>query len=334
MVDKNKSILQKTDNQSQKEKSSQDIFNSYNELASSTEGINIINPDNWYKTFPYEIAVIEKTDPEKEYDPDSNHAQSFIYSLPIPPEAISIAMLPASTVTPTLDGVVEETNTNKFWSIAMNGTFGISANRSNSETGELDTREPATVFRKVRENLGLVSGTLDNLADMTDNFTDLMSDFKNDDLIEAGNKAFTTQPIFSRSAVSKQGNGYVEMHLFHRFLYAYSALKDKNPNKYLLKFRHHKDGTEWRIIIQEFRMIKSKTNPYMYRYSFAIKGWDMQPIINSSKRYDRFAEGGDLYGLKTFTVTGALLKMANLTAKVTSGPSGIINALSGGAPII
>jgi len=324
----------KPNNQYQKEKSAQDIFNEYNSLDGSVEGIDIINPENWYKTFPYEIVVVEKLDPEKPYDPDTNLKDSYIYSLPIPPEAISVSMIPASIVTPTLDGVVEETNTNKFWSIAMNGTFGISTNRANEQTGELDTREPATSFRGVKENLGLISGTLDNIADLADNFSDTMNDFKSDDLIETGNRMFTTTPIFSRSAVSKQGNGYIEMHLFHRFLYAYSALKDKNPKKYFLKFKHHKDGTQWRIVIQEFRMIKSKTNPYMYRYSLAIKGWDMKPIAHSSSFYDRFAEGGDLHGLKTFTATGALIKMANLTAKVTGGPSGIINTLSGGSPIV
>lgn len=326
-----------TDNKNKNKKGVIDFFDVYLQSENAKLNMDIIDPEAWYKTYPFEIIVINKEE-NYSYDPDLADIDSgitqYVYSLPIPPEAISVNMMVASQATPTLGGVVEETNENKFWLISMQGTVGLSTNRNNPISDITDTVNPATKFRETKRNLGLVSGALDRFVTLSQTGVDLYNDLKNGENIEAANKLFTTNPIFTESAVSRKSNGYYEMHLLHRFLYTYSSLKNQSPNNWFLVFRHHKDGTEWRAVLQEFRMTKTKNNPYLYRYNLMFKGWDMNPILQNTPFQDRFAEGGDLHGLKTFTVTGAFTKLANLTQTIASGPGAIVDALGSKNPVI
>lgn len=314
-----------------------DMFDEYKNVEGATQNLDVISPSDWYKTFPYEITAI-KVGENLKYDPsiakDDTTIHQFVYSLPIPPEAISTTMIPASQVTPTLGGVVEETSKNIFWNISLQGTTGISANRNNPFTQKVDTRTPATTFRETKKTLGLLSGALDKFASLSQTAVDMASDFKNGETIEALNKLFTTTPIFTDSAVERSSNGYYEMMLFHRFLLLYSELKEKEPDRWVLVFRNHKDAMEWRVVLQDFRIVKTKANPHMYRYSLVFKGWQASPLIYLAKEQDRFKAGGDLNGLKTFTATGAATKIANLVAMVASGPSAIIDSITGSSPVI
>lgn len=312
-----------------------DFFAAYDEIDGAKQNLSIVDPENWYKTFPFEVVVVKLGEAGNSLeDIDERIEKEYVYALPMPPSAISVTMQAASQATPTLGGVVEETSKNTFWTISMNGTMGISPNRANEISGVIDTTSPAKNFREVKKNLGLISGTLDKFATLGQFAVDTVSDFKNGENVEAMNKLFTTTPIFSDSAVSKDSNGFYEMMLFHRFLFAYSAMKEQQPNKWALYFRHHKDSVEWRVTLQDFRFVKTSQSPYKHQYTLIFKGWDMTPLLYTEKTQDRFAEGGDLNGLKTFTITGAFTKIANLTQVVASGPGAIVDSISGGGPIV
>jgi len=302
----------------------------------SSNFLNVINPMSWYKTFPFEIVAVYSPKDNSDYkaDSDNTNVKQYVYSLPIPPEAISTTMVPASSVTPTLDGYVEETTQTKIWIVSLSGTTGISPNRADSK-GETDTTAPATKFRETKQNLGLISGALGRVETMASYAQSIAKDATSGDLVEMTNKLFTTTPIFTESAVSKDSNGYTEIHLLHKFLIMYAKEKSIQPNNWQLLFRNYKDGQEFRVVVQDFKVNKTKSSPFLYNYSISFKCWNLQPINNHGREIDRFAKDGDLYGLKTFTITGTLTKLANLTAKIANNPIGAItDSLTGGGVII
>lgn len=315
-----------------------EFFDLYSSIEDAKSNLSVIDPEVWYKTFPFEIVAVYLEYENIKYDPSIADVDTaitqYVYSLPIPPEAISTTMIAASQATATLDGVVEETSENKFWQISFQGTTGISSNRLNPLTGKLDTVAPATTFRETKKNFGLISGAIDKFASLSQSAIDIYDDFKNGENIEAFNKLFTTTPIFSDSAVDKVANGFYELHLFHRFLYAYSQMKDRDPERWVLLFRNFKDSSEWRVVLNDFRFTKTKENPYMYKYNISFKAWDFYSLATNEKHKDRFATGGDLNGLKTFTATGIASKIANLTAKVAAGPTALLDAVTGESPVI
>ena len=99
-----------------------------------------IDGEDWYKVYSYQFVITDS----KAFGSFGNKDE-IIYTLPIPPQSMSVRMIPASQATATIGGVVEETNANVFWSLNMSGTTGIAVSRIG--TGANRHEEMAKVFR-------------------------------------------------------------------------------------------------------------------------------------------------------------------------------------------
>lgn len=267
------------------------------ELASVDGKSWTFNGQDWYKIFGYQFVVLAGSPPEE-----------LIYTLPIPPQQFSVRMIPASQATPTLGGVVEETNANVFWLISMSGTTGIAVSRN--DDGSKKRHKMAKQFRDSISTTGLLSGALaginsaiskiggaaDALVDVGKSVADGNVAGVTGGLVGAFNTTFLPPMPYSASAVDGQSNGYTEIQELHRFLYTYSKLKGKNPSNFHLKFRCYKTNQEWNCILQDFSIQQSASNPLLYRYNIALKGWNVMEAAKGedSEQFDRFAVGGDL----------------------------------------
>ena len=277
----------------------------------------VVDASRWYEIRPYEFVA---------YDSKAN--KEYVFSLPIPPESISVAPVIASEATPTLGGVTEETSENVFWTINMQGTTGMSVDRADASK----PAQGAGAFRKVANSSGMISGALQGLADKVQSFVDsgnaLSGALTSGDLA-AGLNATLANPLwFRRSAVSNQRNGYYELLLLHKWLNMFSSAKEQSPTTWSLYFRNHKDNTEFRIVLKGFRMSKDKSNPYLSRYQIEAKGWQCQsPIRIEKNAIDRFAKGGDLEVANTLTVTGIVTKAKGLVNTLRRGPASIADSL-------
>jgi hypothetical protein len=137
-------------------------------------------------------------------------------------------------------------------------------------------------------------------------------------VVGAVNSALLPPPPYAGSAVSQDSNGYTEIQELHRFLYTYSQLKQQSPTKYGLKFRNYKSNQEWKCVLQDFQIQQSAANPMLYKYSIALKCWNVGiPGDRDKAEYDRFGPGGDLAAVATIDPVQMIKLYGALTNKIS-----------------
>lgn len=308
-----------------------------------------VSAEDWYKTYPYRFVI-------------QIDGQSTFYSLPIPPEALSYQMVTASQLIPTLGGVVEETSATVFWQINLSGTTGIAISRK--YTNDSDTLDaPASKessFRRVLKG-GILANTFNKAANVYDAVTGAIDQgamgavglleglastaqrYNSSAVPTKVPEESTTSRVANALGVdisrftgdSEKGtNGYVEIHLLHNFLNAYSYLKEENPNSVNLYFESQKDNMQWQVIVKGFSFQKNAAQPYLYRYNISLQGFDLKEVGNNNRKaVDRFGPNGDLGGVNSFTLTGAL-ERANALGRKLSSVSGVTSLIASKPPII
>ena len=297
-----------------------------------------VSSEDWYKTYPYRFKIVNKD-------------KVIYYSLPIPPEALSYQMVSASQLIPTLGGVVEETSPTVFWQIALSGTTGIGISRKYAKDLTTDTLDAPAAgennFRRILKG-GLLSNTFNKAA----NAFEAVSGAADQGAVGAmgllEGLASTAQRYNSsavRNNVPEDGtasklanivgvdlsrftnkpnatNGYVEIHLLHTFLNAYGHLKDNNPEDVKLYFESQKDNMQWQVIIKNFAFQKNANQPYLYKYNIVLQGFDLAEVgKDNRKAVDRFGPNGDLGGVSSFTLSGALQRAKALQRKLEGAQS-------------
>jgi hypothetical protein len=279
-------------------------------------GTVVFDPKKWYNSWPFELEVQELS--------EIGVIANYLYALPLPPEAITVTPIQAAEATPTLGGVTEEVSETVFWMIQMRGTTGNSVNRP-------DTTKPASgpkAFREVAASSGMISGALDQLANTVGAIADGIGALASGDLSGGINTLAGNKQIFQRSAVSNVFNGYTEILTFHDFLYTYSHIKEKDPTKWKLTFKHYKMGFEWDCVVKDFRVMQSKERPMTYYYELTLKCWNIrQPDTGRMKPVDRFGKDGDLYVANTLTLTGVTSSVLKMARTVRKGPAAIVDSL-------
>jgi len=274
----------------------------------------VINGADWYEVYGYQFSIVSVSGSEK---------AEFKFTLPIPPQSLMIKPVMASRATPTIGGVVEETSGVTFWMIQMSGTTGVAVSRSESD--QTKRAEMAKVFRDNISTTGLLSGvsanlnrTISKIGGVADKAIDAFGRVSNAissgdyagaigdaaaGFVGAANTALLPPLPYSESAVNQVSNGFTEAQELQKFFYMYSKVKDKNPNKYSLKFKCYKTNQEWRVIVKDFSLQISAQNPNLYKYSISLQGWDCMPIDGRDKvkPFDRLNPGGDLSSVNTVT---------------------------------
>lgn len=332
----------KVKNNDKKTISVSDLFSSARTSLGIKEGrgpFYTVSAEDWYKTYPYRFKIVIKD-------------KTTYYSLPIPPEALSYQMISASQLIPTLGGVVEETSATVFWQIALSGTTGIGISRRYSQktdtldapaSGENNFRRVlkggilANTFNKAANAFNAVTGALDQgavgavgllegLASTAQRFnTSAVRNNVPEDT--TGSKIANIVGIDTSVFSSEQNgtNGYVEIHLLHTFLNAYSHLKEANPDDVSLYFESQKDNMQWQVVVKNFGFQKNANQPYLYKYNITLQGFNLCEVGKDNRKVvDRFGPDGDLGSVSSFTLSGASERAQALTRKLTTNPLGLI----------
>lgn len=302
----------------------------------------IVRLDNWHKIYPYQFIV---------QDTDTTTGEGYtkyIYTLPIPPDAMSVQMVSASGVTATLGGVVEEVSENVFWNIQLSGTTGSAIGRPvisglEPDTTISDTTTVATHFRPALSTTGLLAGLGAGIQTVVQGVSNVVSgampgSFQPSTLLAPVSGALSglTQPPlpYSGSAVSSGGNssnGQMEILQLQRFLHAYSILKGESADRWRLWFVNNKDNQAFRVIISGGMTVqRSVQEPYLYRYKISMVGWGVTSsnLIageDAGKPLDRFQ--GDLKTVNTLTLTGIANSTGKLVGTIMGGGKNIAGAL-------
>lgn len=333
-----------------KKKSVKELFLQIQEKLNAAESNSTayysVKPDDWYKTYPYRFVI------------QSEYGNTY-YSLPIPPESLSYQMVAASQLIPTLGGIVEETSENVFWQIALSGTTGIAIGRIYNPPDKTDSAETVDEMASSEANFrnilkgGIFSNTFNKLTNISDSIQGAIDNPQSGiyGLLEG---LASTNQRYNKSAVrnnisqsnasvtevagisafqnilsttkNASTNGYVEIHLLHNFLNAYSKLKELSPTTTNLFFESQKDNMQWQVAVKNFVFQKNAAQPYLYKYNIILQGFNLkQPgDFGVRKNIDRFGPNGDLGEVSSFTISGALERGQSLARKLTTNPLGLI----------
>jgi len=210
-----------------------------------------IKRERWNRSFPYRIALYRRTE-KGLFVPDTTIPP---FTLPIPPESMTISTPLSITTTATLGGIVEEHNGIVFRTINVTGTTGVLPLRDVVNSSALEAQSVAS---------SIFAGTTNAFS-------------------QAQKSASTTKPKKPTNIVDKElvdrgdlsySTGYYQWKLFERWLESYAALKQQASGRSLvMAFEVWKDDSIWLGTPVEFTLRRTAASPLEYPYSFTMRAW-------------------------------------------------------------
>lgn len=212
-----------------------------------------ISAARWNAAFPYQLRILKAQG-------DGNYVQApekgSVFTLPIPPESLTVSMPFAVQTTITMGGAIEEHNGSPTRVISIQGTTGVSFGREPGKTApQIDFAE--AVF----------AGTITALNTTRSAISQ----------IDPGTKIVTnTVPEADFEDLTKQGKltGYYQMRALYGFLESYLELKKSGieGRQYRLAFCMWKDEAVYLVApMGNFEIRRSAASPLEYMYSLTLK---------------------------------------------------------------
>jgi hypothetical protein len=217
--------------------------------------------------FPYQLLVLRAA---KAPDGSTTHSPEpgWVYTLPMPPEALTISTPFAIEAYATMGGIIEEHNGAPFRMITLRGTTGLLPARASA---------PQQLGFGLLESIA--GGTLTALQDVKAAISEpsvnpnvhLRSEF--DDTIATGAGA---------GSILARTSGYAQFRKLQRFLEAYAAVKKTKAGRDLrLALAIWKDQAVYVCAPQAFDVSKDGGSPLEYKYVLSLKAW-RRVTVNTS----------------------------------------------------
>jgi len=275
----------------------------------------VANSSNWYKALPYGFRLITRD------------GSSHVAYLPISPENITIKTHWGTNVIPTMYGTVEEHTEQRYFDILISGNTGFApkysepfmdpgsspavgsrASYKDDTSGVgLDPQLAGGFFKKT---IGAINQTLNTVNGLAETFTGTQIN----------------------SGIDPDKSGYMAFHNFYRFLLSYKkdavghsskTARTKHP----LTFLNYKDGQAYDCAITNFELKRDAADPMLYKYSIALRAYNLRSVQNATLDVTEDDRLGDL-GLDG--VEGSAFQKVKQTS---NGAKGVLGALSGGSNI-
>lgn len=257
-----------------------------------------VDADDWDKYYPYQLLILEAR-------PDGTYKTTpWRFTLPIPPEDLSISMPTADTLQATLTGVVEVSGGAPFRNIVASGTTGIWPDRESVHGGAL---------------VGGSSFVSTALAPIASGISELVSGLPPRTKNEAGTTSFPTAMT-----------GFYKFHQLKTFLESYLAMRargksikrgdsDKRGENYIgpelrpenlrLAFAMWKDSSVYLVRLHQFDMRRHAGDPMGYSYSLQMQAF---------KRVDLEVRGEARTDHKIVIKKGALSGLLDITNRMNA----------------
>lgn len=212
-----------------------------------------IDATRWSQSFPYQLMVVKKNG--NLYSP----VVGWRFTLPIPPESLSISTPFAISTSVTLGGLLEEHNAAPLKSISFSGTTGVLPLRGSGKTTQSTSFFGAITAGTLAASsaIGRSAQALANSAGLSVSPLNLVS----------------SQEITAQSEMGRT-SGYFQIRLLLKFLENYAAFKKKRENsQYRLAFCQWKDEAVYLVTPQSFDIRRSASSALEYSYSVNLKAW-------------------------------------------------------------
>lgn len=228
----------------------------------------------WNKALPYQLVVVNALPGDLGYVQDL----TWTFTLPIPPENISIGMPFAITTNVTLGGIIEEHNGAPIRNIAFRGTTGVLPLRG------------AAAQRGSSGFLGSVfAGTVQSIGNVQNSFNTLVngppteaSNLVSKTAFTGGFSGLNGIPGIAMSTAAT--SGYSQFRLLQQFFERYAAYK-KTPAgaRARLALCFWKQESVYLVTPQMFEVTQSAASPFEYQYTLSFKAWKRISLVNQSR---------------------------------------------------
>lgn len=219
-----------------------------------------IQPLNWDQSFPYQLRILEEDKP-------GHYVQrgNFIFTLPIPPEALSVQTPYAIQTHVTLGGIIEEHNAAPIKMISLSGTTGVMPVRPSMEVSGWGKAS----------SLGIFGGVISNAQQTTNAALDVASDFSGvNKKFQAGVLSAIEMGDGNRKEDLINGTGYYFFKSLEVFFENYVWMKKHEKGRNLrLAWCQWKDQYIYLVTPVVFSVDRRADRPLEYRYSLQFKAW-------------------------------------------------------------
>lgn len=218
---------------------------------------DVIDGKRWDQTFPYQFLVLDRQD-----DGTYRRRGDWVYTLPIPPESLTIGLGVAARVSVTQGGVVEELAGIPLRSIDIQGTVGVLPARpapgQPARPGLLGAVFAGTIAAAGRV-AAAASDTLDDLSGEGRRSTNLIPD----DLLTDGGAGIL------------RNTGYYQARTMMRFLEAFFNLRRTSAGqRAVLAFAMWKEEAVYLVSpTRPPTLRRGADSPLEYRYSIGLTAW-------------------------------------------------------------
>lgn len=204
-----------------------------------------IDGTRWNKSYPYQLLILEKTS-------DGYRRGSGQFTLPIPPQALSISTPFAISTTVTLGGVIEEHNGAPIRNISFQGTTGVAPLRGIGET-----LKQANVLQ------GIFAGTVNVVPSVIESVSAL-----------TGRQIAQQQTLMDETPDALKATGYYQFRLLQHFLESYVTLKKGGGGTDMrLALAMWKDQAVYLVTPVSFDVQRNATSPWEYTYNLSFRAW-------------------------------------------------------------
>ncbi len=223
---------------------------------------------NWNKVFPYQFLILQRKDGKwvrgNETDEGRKLGVPGPFTLPIPPQSLSIDMAFASTVEATQGGIIEQNNGAPFREIVLQGTTGVLPLRGTT-SGKKRSKGDGLVA-------GLFGGTVAGANTLVQNVATLAQSLGDNsprpNVIEDSSFEDTTpdSPAY--------GTGYYQFLLLKRYFEWYAEAKKKKAfQEFALGFAVWKEREIYIVTPQKFTVSRNAGKALQYPYQIMLRAW-------------------------------------------------------------
>jgi hypothetical protein len=216
-----------------------------------------IDPTRWNKRFPYQLLVLN-VDNDGVYTRDAY----WEFTLPIPPESLTISTPFAINTQVTLGGIVEEHGGHPIKLINFSGTTGVMPNR---DTAAADLGVPDAI----RFTGGIAAGTMQNVVQTAQTVAQGLG-------FSQFNLMSQTELDIASPGEKGRGTGYYQFRLLQKFIEGYVNMKvngGADARRKRLAVAMWKDEAIYIVTPQQFEVRRSAGDPLAYSYSMSFKAW-------------------------------------------------------------
>lgn len=210
----------------------------------------------WNTLYPYQLMIL---------DEKSEAVPGWTFTLPVPPQELSLAMPMAINTTPTFGGIVEEHNGAPFRMISLSGTTGVNAERGAAKS----IKSYSEAQSAIRTSVSVNQAPIPTAGGIAPGASGLVRTNENTNWLNV-------QPLSAYASGEELASttGYYQFRLLQRFLEGYVNLKKKASGaKYRLAFAIWKDEAVYIVTPVQFEVKRSASSPLEYMYSLQLRAW-------------------------------------------------------------